>query len=597
MSNSFSELGISPPILTALEEMGFEIPTEVQSRAIPPILEGKDMIVKSKTGSGKTAVFGIPILQLTNPEENGPQGLILTPTRELAVQVDNDLKKMSKHLKHKTTAVYGQHSMNVETQALEKGVTILTGTPGRVYDHISNGKLNARQIKFLVLDEADRMLDMGFVDQVVKIIRTLPRERVTLLFSATIPPEIKRICSNFMRHPETVEIESQTKTVDTIKQIYYRVEPNEKRTQLNRLLLLECPESCMIFCNTRVGVDQVQSFLSRKGYASAALHGDIPQSKRLKTIQQFKQGDLHLLVATDVAARGIHIEGLSLVVNYDVPNEKDSYVHRIGRTGRAGHDGRAVTLVTGEDIMSLYEIEEHIGAMIEEGQLPPESALDEKREAIDLWLGSNNEKYQKLMESAQSSGQSGRKRSPRRRPQGERPSGTDTSASGEKQSGSKPSQQRQNQDGGRSPNKNGQRRPRPEGGGTAARPVQEGSQTSGRSDRRPAQKPSQSDGRPDGRPAQQSSYRNNGRRDAGSPQQRAPRHGSKTQDNPRYPGRQPHPTDDARRSRDMAAASNVSSKPNATGSKTVMGSKPETNQEPAQKKSLFKRLLGRILGK
>ncbi len=596
MSNSFSELGISPPILTALEEMGFEIPTEVQSRAIPPILAGKDMIVKSKTGSGKTAVFGIPILQLTNPEETGPQGLILTPTRELAVQVDNDLKKMAKHLKHKTTAVYGQHSMNVEIQALEKGVTILTGTPGRVYDHISNGKLNTRHIKFLVLDEADRMLDMGFVDQVVKIIRTLPRDRVTLLFSATIPPEIKRICNNFMRQPETVEIESPTKTVDTIQQIYYRVEPNEKRTQLNRLLLLDCPESCMIFCNTRVAVDQVQSFLSRKGYASAALHGDIPQGKRLKTIQQFKQGDLHLLVATDVAARGIHIEGLSLVVNYDVPNEKDSYVHRIGRTGRAGNDGRAITLVTSDDIMSLYEIEEHIGVMIEEGQLPPESALEEKKEAIDLWLGSNEEKLQRLMEASQSSGQSSRKRS-RKRPQGEKASGTQASSSEERHIGSKPAQPKQAQDGGRAHGK-GQRKPRPEGSGAAGRPPQEGAQSNGRHDTRQHQhRSSQSGSRPNGGPARQSSNRNDSRRDTVSPQQRTPRNGSKPQDKPQYAGKRPYPTDDTRKTRDMAAAGSMSSRSDTARSKAAINTKPETCQEPAQKKSLFKRLLGRILGK
>lgn len=397
---SFLELGIIPPILKALEEMGFSEPTPVQERAIPHILNHEDLIVMSKTGSGKTAVFGVSLLQLIDPGEPGPQGLILTPTRELAVQVDNDLKKISAHLDHQTTAVYGQHSMNVEVQALKKGVSVVTGTPGRVFDHIRNGHLNTRNISFLVLDEADRMLDMGFIGQVEKIIRTLPKNRISLLFSATIPPEVKRICTHYMRDPVTIEIESQTKTVDTIEQVYYRVNHNEKRTQLNRLLLTEQPESCIIFCNTRIAVDQVQSFLTKKGYASHALHGDIAQGTRLRTMQQFKQGDFHILVATDVAARGIHIDDLSLVINYDIPVEKDSYIHRIGRTGRAGNGGRAISLVTGDDLMTLYEIEEHIGALIEEAPLPSEEEFNERLACADEWLKTNALKSKPSSESS-----------------------------------------------------------------------------------------------------------------------------------------------------------------------------------------------------
>lgn len=370
--------------------MGFKTPTEVQSKAIPHILDNEDLIVMSKTGSGKTAVFGVSMLQMTAPEAEGPQGLILTPARELAVQVDSDIRKMAKYLKHKTTAVYGQHNINVETQVLKKGVTIVTGTPGRVIDHISHGSLITKNIRFLVLDEADRMLDMGFLDQVVRIIKTLPKERITLLFSATMPPEIHNICSRYMRNPTTIEIESQTKTVDTIHQVYYRVNYNEKNTQLYRLLIVEKPESCMIFCNTKATVNRVQNFLTKKGFASQALHGDIPQSKRLNTMQQFKQGKFHLLVATDVAARGIHIEGLSLVINYDVPNDKDNYVHRIGRTGRAGHDGRAFSLVTSDDIISLYEIEEHIGALIPEEELPDEEAFNKALNEATQWIKANS---------------------------------------------------------------------------------------------------------------------------------------------------------------------------------------------------------------
>lgn len=399
MIKSFSELGISEPILKAIKEMGFEEPTEVQSKAIPHILKKEDLIVVSKTGSGKTAVFGVSMLDLIPPEAKGPQGLVLTPTRELAVQVDRDLKEMSKYLSHKTTAVYGQHNMNVEIQALSKNVNILIGTPGRVLDHIKSHHFETKNIRFLVLDEADRMLDMGFLDQVTRIIRSLPKDRVTLLFSATFPPEIRRICREHLQHPLTIEIESQTKTVDTIEQRYYRVNHNEKNLQLNRLLLMERPESCMIFCNTRMAVDRVQSFLSHKGYACMALHGDIPQSKRTKTIHDFKQGEFRLLVATDVAARGIHIEDLSLVINYDVPFEKDGYVHRIGRTGRAGKKGCSITLVTEEDIMSLYEIEEHIGALIREEDLPTEDQYNENRDLIDQWVHVNTIKKKPAVSS------------------------------------------------------------------------------------------------------------------------------------------------------------------------------------------------------
>ena len=388
MNKSFTELAIAPPILQALEEMGFARPTPVQSKAIPYAMAKSDLIVIAKTGSGKTAAFGIPMLQTIDPQAPGPRGLILTPTRELAVQVDHDLHQLGRHLPIQTTVVYGQHNMNVEIEALNRGASIVTGTPGRVYDHIRQKTLTTKHIEFLVLDEADRMLDMGFIDQVQRIIKTLPQDRVTMLFSATIPQEIRHICQRHMRQPETIEIPSTTKTVDTIEQLYYRVERNEKRTQLNRLLRQEQPESCLIFCNTRNEVDRVQEFLARKGFATCALHGEIPQAKRLKTIHGFKSGRFHLLVATDVAARGIHVDDLALVINYDVPNERDNYIHRIGRTGRAGNGGKAITLVTGEDIMSLYEIEEHINAMIREEEPLAAEETPEMRQLADAWMQS-----------------------------------------------------------------------------------------------------------------------------------------------------------------------------------------------------------------
>lgn len=375
MEKSFESIGVNETIRKAIEAMGFESPTEVQQKAIPYILNKTDLIVMSKTGSGKTGAFGIPIIQSVEPNPHGPQALILTPTRELAVQVDSDLKQMAKHSNVRTTAVYGQHNMNSEIETLKKGVTILTGTPGRVQDHIKQGNLVTHQIKFLVLDEADRMLDMGFIDQVVRIIKSLPKNRVTLLFSATMPPEIQKICQAYMNQPATVEIASETKTVDAIEQCYYRVQQNEKRTQLHRILAAKQPESCMVFCNTRIAVDKVSAFLEGKGYTSEALHGANSQSSRMRVIEQFKKSGFQILVATDVAARGIHIDDLALVVNYDVPIEKDSYVHRIGRTGRAGNIGSAISLVTSDEIMSLYEIEEHVGALIEEAELPTDEEV------------------------------------------------------------------------------------------------------------------------------------------------------------------------------------------------------------------------------
>jgi len=378
MNQMFSNFGISEEILKSLDELGYKIPTEVQGKSIPKVLAGQDLIVISKTGSGKTGAFGIPMLHTLDKSTSGPKALILTPTRELAVQVDQDLKQMSKYKSVRTTVVYGGHSMVQEVEKLQKGVEIVTGTPGRVYDHMNQGILKTDSIEFLVLDEADRMLDMGFFDQVQRIIKRLPTNRVTMLFSATMPPEIQRLCKSYMKTPETIEIESETKTVDTIAQFYYKVEANEKRRQLHRILTVEQPDSCMIFCNTRIAVDRVNEYLDHKGYSCKALHGANTQSNRMKSIQQFKKGDFEVLVATDVAARGIHVDDLSLVINYDVPQDKDNYIHRIGRTGRAGNGGRAITLVTKDDLFTLYEIEEHVGVLIQEEPLPTDEHVASK---------------------------------------------------------------------------------------------------------------------------------------------------------------------------------------------------------------------------
>jgi len=377
MKKSFRDLGVSGKIIDATESMGFTEPTEVQHEAIPYILNKKDLIVMAKTGSGKTGAFGIPLLQQIDLEVKGAQALILTPTRELAVQVDEELAKMADNLNYKTTALYGQHNINTEIDELRKGASVITGTPGRVFDHINKKTLRTNNIKFLVLDEADRMLDMGFFDQVVQIIKQLPRDRVTLLFSATMPPEIQRICKSYMREPVTLELGSDIKTVDTIKQVYYKVEKREKRNQLFNILKVEQPDSCIIFCNTRSEVDWVHKYFMQKGYNIGALHGGNTQNSRMKTINDFKEGKLQIIVATDVAARGLHIDDLSIVVNYDVPLDNDSYIHRVGRTGRVGNSGYAISLVTVDDMWSFYEIEEHVGALIEELELPSTNYVNE----------------------------------------------------------------------------------------------------------------------------------------------------------------------------------------------------------------------------
>ncbi len=375
MENKFSELGVSEEIVKGILELGFETPTDVQREAIPKILEKKDLIVMSKTGSGKTAAFGLPILQQMDRDSREPNALILAPTRELAVQVEKDIRAMAKYSEVRTTSVYGQHNMNTEIKALSSGVDLVCGTPGRVYDHIKRKQLKTGSIRFLVLDEADRMLDMGFYDQVVQIIKALPRNRVTLLFSATMPPEIKRICQSYMNDPVTVELETETKTVDTIKQIYYRVEQNQKRSELVRMLQYHQPDSCMIFCNTRDEVDRVQRHLQNSGFWAEALHGANNQNSRMRTIEKFREGKVQILVATDVAARGIHIEDLSMVINYDIPEDRNSYVHRIGRTGRAGNSGLAISVVTSDSLMTLYEIEEHVGVLIDETDMPTDEAI------------------------------------------------------------------------------------------------------------------------------------------------------------------------------------------------------------------------------
>ncbi len=369
MQTYFRDIIENENIVKALSDMGYEKPTEVQQKVLPIVVEGKDIIVNSKTGSGKTAAFGVPIAMGLKNDDKKIKALVLTPTRELAVQVDEEIANISKHIKYKSTCVYGQHNINEEIKILDRGVSVVCGTPGRVLDHLSSGVMDLSDLKYLVLDEADRMLDMGFIDQIQNILEYVPSARQTMMFSATIPLALENVCLRYMNDPVTIKIESQTMTVDQIRQYYYKVENKEKMLAVKKLIFEYLPSSLIIFCNTRWQVDRVVKYLNGAGLRAKAVHGGISQSGRIRSMNAFKDGKFNILVATDVAARGIHVDDLEMVINYDIPDDNDNYVHRIGRTGRAGKEGIAVSLISSDKQYSLYEIEEYIGVMIEQKEL------------------------------------------------------------------------------------------------------------------------------------------------------------------------------------------------------------------------------------
>ncbi len=364
----FKDVIENKKILMALDDMGYKKATAVQKKVLPLVKEGRDIIVNSKTGSGKTAAFGIPIVSELTGGEREISALILTPTRELAIQVDQEIADISKYIDYSSTCVYGQHNMSTEINILYRGVSVVCGTPGRVLDHLRTGTMDLSSLKYLVLDEADRMLDMGFIDQIQNILEFVPKERQTMMFSATIPFDLENVCLRYMKDPVTVKIESETMTVDKIKQKYYKVEPREKMLAIKKLIYEYKPKSLIIFCNTRWQVDRISDYLNKGGIKAKGIHGGISQSGRIRSMNHFKSGKFKVLVATDVAARGIHVDSLEMVINFDIPDDYDSYVHRIGRTGRAGKDGIAISLISSDKQYALYEIEEHIGVMIEEGE-------------------------------------------------------------------------------------------------------------------------------------------------------------------------------------------------------------------------------------
>ena len=355
---NFSDLGLDDQLLEVVKRTGFEEPTPIQSKTIPLVLSGIDVIGQAQTGTGKTAAFGLPLLQKIDYSRREIQALVISPTRELAIQTQEEIFKLGKEKLAKVQAVFGGANIVRQIKQLKNYPPhILVGTPGRLLDHLQRGTVNLSKVETLVLDEADEMLDMGFLDDISKIIAQIPKKRQTLLFSATMPPAILKVGKRFMNHPEIVKIKNQQLTADLVDQFFVKVRENEKFDIMTRILDVQTPELTIVFGRTKRRVDELSRGLVARGYNAAGIHGDLSQQQRSAVLKKFRGGDLDILVATDVAARGLDISGVSHVYNYDIPQDPESYVHRIGRTGRAGHQGISVTFVTPNEMDYLRVIE------------------------------------------------------------------------------------------------------------------------------------------------------------------------------------------------------------------------------------------------
>jgi ATP-dependent RNA helicase DeaD len=379
----FSELGLAPEILKAIERMGFEEASPIQSAAIPVLLEGADVVGQSQTGSGKTAAFGIPAIQCVDASVRAPQVLILCPTRELAVQVAEEIAKLAFFKRGvRELPIYGGQSYERQFKGLHAGAQIIIGTPGRVMDHLERKSLKLDQIKMVILDEADRMLDMGFVDDIKTILRQVPEKRQTVFFSATIPRPIQQLIQTFTRNPVNVRVESEAMTVPAIEQVYYEVDRRSKLEVLCRLIDLEDVKLAIIFCATKMMVDELTEHLTARGYGADKLHGDMTQTMRERVMGRFRKRKVEFLVATDVAARGLDVDDIEIVFNYDLPHDGEDYVHRIGRTGRAGKGGKAVTFVAGREIYRLENIQRFTKSRIRRERIPSAEEVEGKRATV-----------------------------------------------------------------------------------------------------------------------------------------------------------------------------------------------------------------------
>jgi ATP-dependent RNA helicase DeaD len=376
----FSQLAIAPPILQAIEEIGYESPSPIQAESIPPLLEGRDLLGQAQTGTGKTAAFALPVLSRLNLDLNTPQVLVLTPTRELALQVAEAMQTYARHLKgFHIVPIYGGQSMDTQLRQLRRGVHVVVGTPGRILDHLRRKTLKLHGLATVVLDEADEMLRMGFIDDVDEILQHTPAEKQVALFSATMPEAIKRIAQRHLKQPVEIKIESKTATVSTISQRYWQVTDVNKLDALTRMLEVEDFDAMLVFVRTKIATDELSEKLEARGYSCAALSGDVKQAIREKIVERLKSGSLDIVVATDVAARGLDVERISHVVNYDIPYDTETYIHRIGRTGRAGRKGNAILFISPRERRMLRTIERATRQPIEAMQLPSSEDISGRR--------------------------------------------------------------------------------------------------------------------------------------------------------------------------------------------------------------------------
>ena len=377
---SFSDLNIPAPILKALKDVGYEAPSPIQAATIPLLLEGRDVLGQAQTGTGKTAAFALPVLSRIDTKQTAPQALVLAPTRELAIQVAEAFQSYAAHIKgFHVLPIYGGQSYGPQLSALRRGVHVVVATPGRVIDHIEKGSLDLSQLKTLVLDEADEMLRMGFIDDVEHILQQTPPERQTTLFSATMPPAIKRIAKTYLRDPQEITVAAKTGTAANITQRYWLVAGMQKLDALTRILEAEPFDGMIVFARTKLGTEELATKLQARGFAAVAINGDMAQQARERTIEQLKNGKIDILVATDVAARGLDVERISHVVNYDVPSDPESYTHRIGRTGRAGRSGEAILFITPRERGLLKAIERATRQPVAPLQLPTVKAVNDVR--------------------------------------------------------------------------------------------------------------------------------------------------------------------------------------------------------------------------
>lgn len=378
--SSFGSINLSKQLLQSLSEMGFEEPSPIQREAIPLALEGVDLIGQAQTGTGKTAAFGIPLVEKVNPKFQAVQAVVVTPTRELAVQVSEEIAKIGRYSHVKLLPIYGGQSIDRQIRALRYGCQIVVGTPGRLLDHLNRGTLRLQYVKAVVLDEADEMLDMGFIEDIEGILKQVPVEqRQVMLFSATMPFEIRKLAQMYMKNPKSIAVSRDELTVPLIDQVFYETRDKIKVDALCRIIDTEDIGQGIIFCRTKRGVDELVAALEARGYFADALHGDLSQQQRDRVMKRFRDGKTELLVATDVAARGLDIDNVTHVINFDIPQDPESYVHRIGRTGRAGRKGQAITLISSREYRQLRLIERLIKTRIKRQELPSLSDMTERQ--------------------------------------------------------------------------------------------------------------------------------------------------------------------------------------------------------------------------